>query len=290
MKTILYSLFFLFGLAVSGASADTPKTKVFLFAGQSNMDGRGDGSKLTDAELKQLEAAGKRIQFAYNHEPIRPLGLTIPRAGTRKKFNLEKTFGPEVFIGLKLAEQYPEEEMLFIKRAIGGTSLYGCWNPNWTEAKAAQMNEAKSPKLYRDFVDYVKETLTTLPADSYEICGMFWVQGEADSSVTKKGPEPSAEYGANLEALITSVRRELSADQMPLFIQQVGSGGVVEGMKWLAAKDANVNLVEQSSDEASPFHLPGYGPPVGHYNYEGMKRIGLNLAASFQEHSSEGGD
>ena len=38
------------------------------------------------------------------------------------------------------------------------------------------------------------------------------------------------------------------------------------------------------------FGSSGYGPPVGHYNYEGMKRIGLNLAASFQSHASNRGE
>jgi hypothetical protein len=244
------------------------------------MDGRGDGTKLTEVELKQLEAAAKQVRFAYNHEPVRPLGITIPSANTRKKFNLEMTFGPELFFGLKVAEENPEQPMLFIKRSIGGTSLYGCWNPDWTAEKAAQMGESKQPKLYSDFIGYVQEMLRDLPPDSYEICGMFWVQGEADSG-DKKGPEPEAQYEANLKNLIASVRRDLAVPELPFFIYQVGGGAVVEGMKSISKTVPNAYLVEQAWDEESRFYLPKYGPPTGHYDYEGMKRIGLNFADSF---------
>ena len=36
-----------------------------------------------------------------------------------------------------------------------------------------------------------------------------------------------------------------------------------------------------NKDPQSPAYLPGYGPPVGHYNYEGMKRIGTQFADVF---------
>ena len=46
-------------------SQDVKKTKVFLLAGQSNMDGRGAASGLTKYDLKQLAFAKKRIHFYY---------------------------------------------------------------------------------------------------------------------------------------------------------------------------------------------------------------------------------
>ena len=55
---------------------------------------------------------------------------------------------------------------------------------------------------------------------------------------------------------------------------QVGGGDVVEGMKNTAGSDPNVLFIPQSKDPNAANFLPGYGPPVGHYNYEGMKRIG----------------
>ncbi|HKJ78490.1 MAG TPA: sulfatase-like hydrolase/transferase, partial [Prolixibacteraceae bacterium] len=258
-------------------SAEAQKIKVFLLAGQSNMDGRGDGSKLTDQEKEKLVEAQKNIQLAYNWNPVKPLDITIPKPYIREKFKLEKVFGPELFFGLGLAESMPDEKILLIKRSIGGTSLYGCWNPNWTEEKAALMNEANSPKLYSDFVNYINEVLSDYKEDEYEFCGMLWVQGETDSNVSKFGPLPSESYGQNLQNLIREIRKDTKVDDLPFMMLQVGSGKVVEGMQEAAGTMENVTLIQQSKDPDSPLYLPGYGPPTGHYNYEGMKKIGIRF-------------
>jgi hypothetical protein len=54
------------------------KIKVFLFAGQSNMEGRASGRKLTGEDQTRVCDAQKRIQLAFNHEPIRPLDVATP--------------------------------------------------------------------------------------------------------------------------------------------------------------------------------------------------------------------
>lgn len=269
-----------FAMAATSAAAISPqdppetKIKVFLLAGQSNMDGRGDGSKLTDEDKARLAALGDRVQLAYNHGDIVPLGVTTPLPHIARKFELESTFGPEVFFGLSMAEAWPDDEILLIKRSLGGTSLYGCWNPDWTAEKAALMNETERPKLYSDLVAYVHSTLGEYSEGEYEIAGMLWVQGEADSGVKKYGPLPATSYGENLTNLITSIRRDTSVPDLPFFMLQVGGGAVVEGMQETASSVPNVFFIPQSKDPNAANYLPGYGPPIGHYNYEGMKRIG----------------
>jgi len=84
--------------------------------------GRGDGSKLTDEDKARLSAVGDRVQFAYNHRDVVPLGVTTPLAHIARKFELESTFGPELFFGLSVAEAWPDDEILLIKRSKGGTS------------------------------------------------------------------------------------------------------------------------------------------------------------------------
>lgn len=269
------------GVGRHAAADDGKKIKVFLLAGQSNMDGRGDGSQLSEADNARLATAAQQIQFACNREPIAPLGVTTPSPGTAKKFGLTLTFGPELFFGMKLAEAWPDEKILFIKRSIGGTSLYGCWNTEWSKEKAEAMGEATRPKLYSDFTAYVTETLADYSKDDYEFCGMLWVQGEADSGMSKHGQEPAATYGENLRKLIEVVRKFTGVEDLPFLILQVGSGQVVEGMQKAAATMENVSFIPQSKEPDSPAYLPGYGPPTGHYNYEGMKRIGTQFAEVF---------
>jgi hypothetical protein len=61
---------------------------------------------------------------------------------------------------------------------------------------------------------------------------------------------------------------------------QVGSGAVVDGMKETSRRLENVYFIPQSRDPESPRYLSKYGPPIGHYDYEGMKRIGNLFADS----------
>ncbi len=250
------------------------KKKVFLFAGQSNMDGRANGADLSEVDVKRLAAVAPRIQFYYNHQPVTSLQLTTPATYTKRKFNLEKSFGPELFFGIELAEKYPEEAFIFIKRAKGGTSLYGCWNPDWTAEKAALMKEADQPRLLADFIGYTTEVLTNYDASEYEIAGMLWVQGEADSGVKKWGPEPADTYGENLKKLIRKVRKELDEPQLPFMIFQVGHGKVVKGMEKAAAEDPDVYLIPQSKNKKSADFYEKNPPPIGHYTARSMKKIG----------------
>jgi arylsulfatase A-like enzyme len=269
------------GVFYDGASAARPKTKVFLLAGQSNMDGRGDGTRLTEDDLARLERVRDRVRFAYNRKDVAPLQVSTPEPHIARKFKLTRTFGPELFFGLDLAEAWPGEQLLLIKRSQGGTSLHGCWNPDWTEAKAAAMGEEDKPPLYRDLVAYVQEVLAAYPADSYEICGMLWVQGETDGNVARFGAEPAASYGTNLRNLVQAIRRDTGVGDLPFLLLEVGSEQVREGMRQTARTMDNVTSIPQSTEAGSPHFLPKYGPPTGHYDYQGMKRIGEQFAASF---------
>jgi hypothetical protein len=261
----------------------TPKTLIFLLAGQSNMDGRGDASQLTTEDRRRLAAVQDRVLLYYNHFPFQPLQPYVPPAHTARKFQLDTVFGPELFFGVGMAEAYPDRKILLIKRSLGGTSLYGCWNPYWDLEKATLMNEEKRPRLFEDFISYTKEVLTDYPAGTYELGGMLWVQGETDSGVKRFGTAPSLAYGDNLRALVAAVRAEMGIAELPFVMLQVGHGKVVEGMQTLAKEDPYVKLIPQEKKEISPYYYPKYGPPVGHYTYEGMKRIGHLFFQVYQE-------
>lgn len=246
------------------------------------MAGRANAALVSEEDSARLAKTANRIQFYYNHKPVSPLQFTTPAKHTQRKFSLEQSFGPEVFFGINLVEKYPDEEFIFIKRAKGGTSLYGCWNPEWTEEKAALMNEANAPKLYQDFIVYTKEILSEYEPSEYEIVGMLWVQGESDSG-TKKGtrPQPSNEYAKNLQKLITGVRTEFAVQDLPFAMFQVGGGKVVKGMKQVAENDSNVYLIPQSRDENSSDFYERNPPPIGHYTASSMKRIGQRFFEIF---------
>jgi hypothetical protein len=149
------------------------------------------------------------------------------------------------------------------------------------------MGEEEQPRLYDELVTYVNDVLSQYRKDEYEIAGMLWVQGEADSGVNKYGPLPAETYGGNLRNLIAAVREDTDPPDLPFFMLQVGGGKVVEGMKSTADSLENVFYIPQSRDPEAANYLPTYGPPVGHYTYEGMKRIGNLFSEEFLSYAAK---
>lgn len=290
---VVLSLILNFVFTFNARSQDVKKTKVFLLAGQSNMDGRGAASSLTKDDLKQLAFAQKRIHFYYKgtvnngKEPLiidGPLDVTDPWPFVKDKFRLNKSFGPELFFGLALSKAYPREKFLFVKRSQGGTSLYGAWNPNWSLEKARLKSEENKPKLFEDFIATTDAQLSKLPPGSFEIIGMLWVQGESDSS-----PLPSSTYGQNIKALIQKVRAYYGVPDMPFLMLGVGSKKVVAAMSETSRKSLNVSLIRKSNNPKANNYTPIYthnwnGKPAGHYNYTGMKKIGNMFFDTYQKY------
>lgn len=269
-------------VSLGPASAESPHPpeaikpiKVFILAGQSNMEGRANGALLTAEDRERLTTAQERVQLAFNEGPARPLDVVQPARGIAKSYKRDLIFGPELFFGITLSERWPDERVLLIKLTAGGTSLYGCWNPDWTADKAALMDEERDPKLYPALTDYIAETLSGYKPEDYEICAMLWVQGESDSH----NETAAAAYGDNLASLVKATREDLSQDHLPFLLFQVGRGEVVEGMKRVARDVPNVTILPQSQDPASPDFYNKM--KNGHYNYEGMKKLGRRFAEAY---------
>mgnify|MGYP001353134543 CR=1 FL=1 len=255
------------------------KINVFILAGQSNMAGAANASNLTKLDIKDLENAQRNISFVNNGNKSIPLNVTTPPAWKRKKFQLDSCFGPEIFFGIELSKKHPNKKFLFIKRSQGGTSLYGCWNPNWTKEKAQYIGELNKPKLFYELINDVDRELSKYDKSDYQIMGMLWVQGESDSS-QKWGPLPSETYADNLTNLIKSSRLEFKSSQMQFMIMQVGSEKIGEAMKQVSKQLKNVTFIAQNKDISSYNFLPRLEDNI-HYNYFGMKKIGILFSNNF---------
>ena len=257
------------------------KINVFIFAGQSNMAGAADASNLTNVDLKDLENAKENVSFVENGNKSIPLNVTTPAAWKRKKFQLDSCFGPEIFFGIELSKKHPNKKFLFIKRSKGGSSLYGCWNPNWTKEKAKYIGELNEPKLFYELINDVGRELSKYDKSDYQIMGMLWVQGESDSS-QKWGPLPSDTYRDNLTNLIKSSRSKFNSSEMPFMILQVGSKKIGNAMKQVSKELKNVTFIAQNKDRSSFNYLPRLKDNI-HYNYFGMKKIGILFSNNFNK-------
>ena len=257
------------------------KINVFILAGQSNMAGAADASNLTSIDLKDLENAQQNISFVYNGNKSILLNVTIPPAWKRKKFQLDSCFGPEIFFGIELSKKHPKKKFLFIKRSKGGSSLYGSWNSNWTKEKARYIGELNKPKLFHELINDVDRELSNYDKSDYQIMGMLWVQGESDSG-QKWGPLPSDTYAENLTNLIQTSRSKFKSLEMPFMIMQVGSKKIGDAMKQVSKELNNVTFIAQNKDISSYNFLPRIEDNI-HYNYFGMKKIGILFANNFNK-------
>jgi len=248
------------------------KIKVFILAGQSNMEGRADANKLLPHDLERLSKVQAKVQLAFNNEPVCPLKAVKPPAEIAEIYKLDAIFGPELFFGINLSEAWPDEKILLIKLSEGATSLHGSWHPEWSDDKATLMGEEQEPKLYQALINYVEKTLSEYKKDEYEICAMLWVQGETDA-----GNKTAAKaYGENLQQFISHIRQDLENETLPFLLFQVGHGKVVEGMMEVSQRVPNVTLIKQSLD---PKSVNFYSKiKNGHYNYNGMKKLGQRFA------------
>lgn len=251
---IVLSLF-----SVSGLSADDPKTvKVFILAGQSNMEGKAPNALLnhqaTDAKTSEIFShLRKDGQWIVRDDVFvkfldRKGGLTIG-------FGSPDRTGAEVQFGTLMGNRF-EEPVLLIKTAWGGHSLVKNFRPPSAglpgdetlqkELEQAQQrvknNNEKNKKndplptladiklpygaSYRNMLEEVRDTFEsvdtlfpTLKGKKLELTGFVWFQGWND----QYGGQD--EYASNLKHLIQDVRKDLQSPRLPFVIAAMGQNG-----------------------------------------------------------------
>jgi len=248
--------------AARAAESGKP-VKVFLLAGQSNMEGKARNTLLeyqagdpkTEALFKHLRKDGKWIvrddvfiKFLDRNGPL-TIGFGSPGCT-----------GAELEFGTMMGD-YFDEPVLLIKAAWGGHSLFKLFRPPSAgypaniqkELEQAQdrvrknnesqkkddplptMGDTKKPygSSYRNMLAEAKETFDTyetlfpaLKGRKLEWAGFFWFQGYNDQFGDPNDPSSSQnEYGSNMKHFIKDVRRDLKAPNLPFVIAAMGNNG-----------------------------------------------------------------
>ena len=239
-----------------GAADGGETVKVFILAGQSNMEGKAKNSLLdhqtTDPKTKELFAHLRKDNEWIVRDDVfikfleRSGGLTIGY-GSRDRTGVELEFGT-------VMGDHCDEPVLLIKAAWGGHSLYKLFrSPSagmpsdetlQEELEKAQervkKNNEKNNKneplptmkditdvygsSYRNMLTEVKdafdnceELFPALKGKKLEIAGFVWFQGWNDMY---NGAE--LEYASNMENFIDDVRKEFKTPNMPFVIGVMG--------------------------------------------------------------------
>lgn len=257
-------------LLAEPAVAQPPKgpIKVFVLAGQSNMEGK---AKISVIEA-QLQIPEKRARF----EHLKKDGKWIERDDVYVKYLKEKgkltvgygnpkSIGPELGFGLSLGDRY-DEPVLLVKTAWGGRSLVRDFRspsaglpPKATLDKAlanlqkkkadATLDDVTKPygATYREMLAEVRDTLKnvgthfpTLAGRDVELAGFVWFQGWNDMI----DAEATAAYAENLAHFIRDVRKDLSAPKLPFVVGQMGVDGEKATGGVLKFKNAQADVMK----------------------------------------------
>ena len=214
MKYLLFSILQCIPFLSLYAADEAKPLKVFILAGQSNMEGHakiqtfdyiGD-DPATAPLLKQMrDASGKptvcdNVWISYltgNSETNgEGFGKLTAGYGSRPKPDEDGgKIGPEFIFGLTM-DAALEEPVLIIKTAWGGKSLYydfrspssGVYRRSPKDIEKDQYPEAQCGQYYRLMVEHVKHVLSDIhrvcPAykqqQGFEIAGFVWLQGWND--------------------------------------------------------------------------------------------------------------
>ena len=248
----------LLGFSSTAPAADK-KVKVFILAGQSNMEGHGQVRSLPHLGdhpkyghlLKKLKAPDGSwavrddVTISYNAEQRKKRSDPLTVGWGSEKHEL----GPELMFGTIMGEKY-DEHVLLIKTAWGGKDVLcdfrspGAGKPTgasaaFLEHRRKEGDRREMGRYYRMMVAEVKETLASIKdivpgykGQGYEIAGMAWFQGWNDMSVwhfhlkdKHVGKDILERYPHNLAAMFRDLRKDLNAPNMPIAIGELGIGG-----------------------------------------------------------------
>lgn len=220
-------------LTVSEA-ADVP-VRVFILAGQSNMEGQGvvhmdhpqhyNGGKgnlvwsmlhseskdrmrhLRDPTGNWVVRDDVLISFRVK-DAVRKGGLTVGYTG----YGGSSHIGPELQFGHVVGDHFAEP-VLLIKTAWGGKSLQQDFRPPGSGGVTGP--------YYTRMITEVHSALAELERTPYVISGFVWMQGWNDMV----SEEAIAEYDANLIHLASDIRREFESPNLPFIVGELGNGG-----------------------------------------------------------------
>jgi len=286
------SITFLIALATSAQMATAADTvKVFLLAGQSNMEGKADNKLIehqaTDAKTKAHFAhLRKDDEWVVRDDAFikflgRKGGLTIGYGSPNKT-------GPELEFGYMMAEHF-DEPVLLIKAAWGGHSLYQKFRPPSAGLPAKEKLEAELAKAqervkknneknkksdplptmeditsvygssYRNMMKEVEDTFANygemfpeLKGKKLEMTGFVWFQGFNDMF----GDDAPGAYAENMKLFIKDVRKDLKKPDLPFVVAAIGNNGskpAQKGMKIVQDAQLSMNKVAEFKGNVKAF-------------------------------------
>jgi hypothetical protein len=231
---------------------------LYIFAGQSNMDGRAavvpDSVDRTDTLFYKESATSTSSVIDSSF-----IGLVNGNTSNQQSGVL----CPVISFHDRVKELNTTNTIAVMKFARGGTDLHTHWNTT-----------ASGNFMFTKFLESLDDAQSKLTNAnvSYVIKGMVWLQGESDTNNTTD----AGAYQQNLNDFIASVRTHLSLPALPVVIVGIKNAGqltnaqtVRNAQESVANADGNIRYVYDST----------WGQQDSlHYNTAGQTAIGRAVA------------
>ena len=209
------------------------KVRVFVLAGQSNMQGHGsvddpanDPGSLIDVMQNDVNGNWSEVGEAGNWTVLEGASLYFARTGDTIRTNVtvgqganSNLVGPELMFAHQL-DAYHDDPVLIIKTAWGGKSLAVDFRPPSAGGTTGEFYNAMIQTV-QDVTQNLGSEFPGLATTDFEISGFAWFQGWNDGA----SEDYLAEYESNLHHLVNDVRNDLGTPDLPVVIANSGHGG-----------------------------------------------------------------
>ncbi|HZZ82730.1 MAG TPA: sialate O-acetylesterase [Gemmataceae bacterium] len=241
-----------------------PPVKVFILAGQSNMEGQAvadlDGKNYNDGKgtLKTLMLDPKKaplfkhlknakgewtvrddvwVRYQREKQPLLagPLSIGFSIYGGKHHF------GPELQFGHVVGD-HVRGQVLLVKTAWGGKSLYKDFRPPSSGGEVGPYYKKMLAEV-RTALDKLKTDFPAYKGQGYQVAGFVWYQGWNDG-VDPKNAVP--EYEQNLVNLIKDVRKDLKSPKLPVVIGELTGPWVKAPGAWDTLRKAQANAATRA--------------------------------------------
>ena len=255
--------------------ADRKPIKVYLMAGQSNIEGHNYFGPICNERFPGLDAARDDVWCVRPGRKIS--GPLEPGFGGGP--GADNVFGPELVMGRILGDAVDNPIILY-KSALGGTQLHTRWRPPSAVKRAGGEVGDLYQRMMRRFHRFLADPRIDYPkydGREFEIAGFVWFQGENDSLAQVDPNDPSTGfwnyYEDNLRDLIKDVRAELAVPKLPVLVIQIGPAPVWNRKGGGDVIRAAQKKVAEQDDHAAWFSTMDLHPKA-HYNTPSMLSIG----------------
>jgi alpha-galactosidase len=219
-------------------AAEAPKPlKVFVLAGQSNMEGQG----FIAADAKRNDGKGSLEFLVKNPATAERFQHLVDKTGkwvvrddvwiwyldrqgplTVGYGAREDRIGPELGFGHVVGDAL-DNHVLLIKCAWGGKSLAKDFRPPSSGGEVGPYY-TQIVQLTKDVLARLKDIFPAYDGRGYELAGFGWHQGWND----RVNQAFNDEYEQNLANFIRDIRKDLGAAQLPFVIAETGMSGLEE--------------------------------------------------------------